>query len=231
MILILAYDGLEYNYVGEFNLKGLMQKDFGKTDISEFSEPRTMVLWSSFLAGKNLEKRILKLKNIWKFKLKPKETFFKHFKKWKAIDVPGLTHKEEEHELERKLLKMYFEENLSIKEYDKIVFEHHKENKEEFFKSLEEDYEIIMAYFPLADLIGHLSFGLKSKMRLVYKELESIAKKVEADFKLIISDHGMKAVGRYGDHSNYGFWSTNKKLGTKNPKITDFATLILNFSK
>ncbi len=53
MIVILGIDGLEYEYVKKFNVKNLMQESFGKTNISEFSEPRTMVLWSSFLTGKN----------------------------------------------------------------------------------------------------------------------------------------------------------------------------------
>ena len=59
MMVILGLDGLEYEYVKEFNCKNLMQEKFGKTDISMFSEPRTIVIWSSFLAGKNLEKEIL----------------------------------------------------------------------------------------------------------------------------------------------------------------------------
>lgn len=79
-----------------------MQKTFGKTDISEFSEPRTVVIWSSFLAGKNLEKRILSLgKEFWKFKLKPKETFFSSFKTWKAIDVPGFTYEYKKNIMEK----------------------------------------------------------------------------------------------------------------------------------
>jgi len=41
---------------------------------------------------------------------------------------------------------------------------------------------------------------------------------------MIISDHGMKAVGNYGNHSNYGFWSFKKNLGK--PKIKEFAGII-----
>lgn len=85
-----------------------------------------------------------------------------------------------------------------------------------------------MAYFNLADAIGHLSFGVSTKMKKVYEELENLATKIRNadDFALIVSDHGMKAVGRYGDHTKRGFYSANQKLGLKNPKITDFYTII-----
>ncbi|MCD6371167.1 MAG: alkaline phosphatase family protein [Candidatus Aenigmarchaeota archaeon] len=235
MIVILAYDGLEYEYVKEFGMKNLMQESFGKTDISEFSEPRTVVIWSSFLAGKNLEKRVLSLgKDFWKFKLKPQETFFSKFKKWKAIDVPGFTYKFENHKKEKELLKAFFDGRASVREYDKIAFENHKENKEEFFEELDKGYEIIMGYFALADVIGHLSFGIKTKMKIVYKELDKIAEEVkmrlDKDSKLlIISDHGMKAVGRFGDHNNYGFWSLNFSFELENPKITEFRKIVEKF--
>ena len=232
MIVILALDGLEYEYVKEFNCKNLMQKVYGKTDISEFSEPRTVVIWSSFLSGKNLEKKILALgKNFWKFKLKPEETFLSKFKKWKVIDMPGFNYKQKNHEKERKLMKSVLENKASIEEYDKIAFQNHMENKKEFFESLEKDFEIIVGYFALADVIGHLSFGIKPKMKIIYKELDNIAKEVrkKADKILVISDHGMKAIGRYGDHSNYGFWSFNFEINLKKPKITDFRKIIESF--
>ena len=39
---------------------------------------------------------------------------------------------------------------------------------------------------------------------------------------LILSDHGQKK----GIHTNYGFYSCNKKLGLKNPKIIDFKDIL-----
>ena len=85
-----------------------------------------------------------------------------------------------------------------------------------------------MGYFNLADSIGHLSFGISEKMRTVYDELENLAKEVKGsdDYILTISDHGMKAVGRYGDHTKNGFYSANRKLELKLPKITDFYKLL-----
>ena len=59
MIVILAIDALEYEKVIEFNCNNLKQKFYGKTNIKEFSQPRTMVLWSSFMTGMNKEKQVL----------------------------------------------------------------------------------------------------------------------------------------------------------------------------
>ena len=82
MIAVLAVDALEYNLVEEFDCKNLKQEFCGKTDISEFSQPRTMVLWSSFITGKNKEKEVLAEgnKEMWDKKWPVKETFFSNFK-------------------------------------------------------------------------------------------------------------------------------------------------------
>ncbi|MFQ6010470.1 MAG: hypothetical protein ACE5J7_05140 [Candidatus Aenigmatarchaeota archaeon] len=229
MIVILAFDGLEYEYVKRFGCKNLMQESFGKTDISDFTEPRTIVIWSSFLSGRNTEKEILSMENFWDFRLKPEETFFSGFNNFVAIDVPGFTFVRENHAKERQGLKDFFEKKMTVEEFDKIAFENHKKTKKEFFDALDKGYEIVMGYFGLADVIGHLSFGVESKMKIIYTELDEIARTVNerADIRvLIISDHGMKAVGRFGDHSNYGFWSLNNKVELQKPKITDFYGII-----
>jgi hypothetical protein len=226
MIVILGLDGLEYEYVKEFNCKNLMQKCYGKTDISEFSEPRTVVIWSSFLTGRNTEKEALK--DLWNFRVKPEETFFSKFQKWHAIDVPGFTFVRERHEKERAALKAFFDKKISVEEYDAIAFENHKLAKQEFLEALEQDFEILMAYFGIADVIGHLSFGIKPKMKIIYEELDEIARLAskKASKLLIISDHGMKAIGRFGDHSNYGFWSFSETINLQTPKVTEFRQLI-----
>ena len=61
-------------------------------------------------------------------------------------------------------------------------------------------------------------------MKMIYKDLDEIAGAIE-DSYIVLSDHGMEKLGMFGDHSKYGFWSTDfKELG--NPRITDFAGLI-----
>jgi len=225
-MIILALDALDLNLIQKYDCRNLKQTEYGQTDISEFSEPRTVVLWASFLTGKNMEAKI-PLKTQWKFKLDPEETFLKFFKPFKAIDVPSFSFKQESHAEERKLLKKYFNNKGTIEEYDAAVWKYHEENKKEFFNSIGK-FDLVMGYFNLADAIGHLSFGISEKMRAIYADLEKIAKEVKGsdDFILVISDHGMKAIGRYGDHTRNGFYSANRKLGLKIPKITDFYNLM-----
>jgi len=224
-MIILALDALDKNMVERFNCKNLMQLEYGETDISNFKLERTVALWASFLTGKNMENKI-PIKGQWEFKLKESETLFNFFNSYKAIDVPAFSFKKN-HGLERKLLKDYFKDECDVEEYDKVVWKHHEENKNVFLENLN-NFKCLMCYFNLADAIGHLSFGVLDKMKMVYNELDAIAKIARKGnrFILIISDHGMKAVGRFGDHSKYGFYSCNQKLNLKKPKITDFFNLI-----
>jgi hypothetical protein len=205
-MIILALDALDYRYVKKFNCKHLMQAEFGKTDISEFELERTVILWTSFLAGKNmqkaveptlyfeLERNIVKLasklmsskfkfqnylgenfwvkvyrklrwlligRREWNFKLPPEKTFLRFFDSYKVIDLPGFSYKKN-HELEKIALRKFFKKEISIKEYEQIAWKNHFENKRELFKNTGK-YDLLIAYFNLADVIGHLSFGIEKK--------------------------------------------------------------------
>lgn len=224
-MIILALDALDLDLIQKFECKNLMQIECGQTDISNFNLERTVVLWASFLTGRNMESKI-PIRSQWEFKLDPKETFLIFFNRYRAIDVPAFSFKQS-HAEERKFLKKYFNDKGSIGEYDAVVWKNHEENKKEFFNSLGK-FDLVMGYFNLADAIGHLSFGVSRKMTDVYCELEELAKEVKGsdDFILVISDHGMKAVGRFGDHTKNGFYSANRKLALNLPKITDFYNLM-----
>lgn len=237
MIVVLAIDALEYKKVEEFDCQNLKQEYYGKTDISEFSQPRTMVLWSSFMTGENKEDEVLNEgdKEMWNKKWKIEETFFSNFEKPKVIDLPGFSYDLKAHEKSRKLLKSFFdsedeEEKKEIrKEYNKDAMEHHKKIKKEFKKTLEEERDFVLGYFSVIDVVGHLNFGNTTMMKMLYKEMDEIAESLKENKKIdkliILSDHGMEAIGMFGDHSEYGFWSTDfKDLGK--PKITDFKEII-----
>jgi len=221
-MIILALDALDLNQVQKFNCKNLMQKEYGQTDLSDFNQLRTVALWASFLTGKNMEKEI-PIKTQWEFKVSPEQTFLKFFKTYETTDVPAFSLKQQNHAEERKLLKGYFEDKATIEEYDVAIWRNHEENKKDFFKTVGK-FDLVMGYFNLADAIGHLSFGITEKMAEVYNELDKMAEEIKNSdsFVLVISDHGMKAVGRYGDHSRNGFYSFNKKLGLNLPRITSF---------
>lgn len=226
-LIILALDALDAKMVERYGCRNLMQVEYGQTDLSEFELERTVVLWASFLTGKNMEAEI-PIKTQWEFTLKPEETFLKFFETYKALDVPAFSLKQENHKEERTLLKRYFDEEVSVEEYDEVVWRNHEENKRDLFNALGR-FDLVMGYFDLADAIGHLSFGIPAKMETVYRELEELAGEVKAsteDIVLIISDHGMKPVGRYGDHSKNGFYSFNRRIGLNLPRITEFFEII-----
>ena len=114
-----------------------------------------------------------------------------------------------------------------------MCFAKNKKRKKRFFEALSENHDIVMGYFGAADVIGHLSFGMKIKMKIIYKEMEDIVKNAseKADKLIVISDHGMEAIGRFGDHSDHGFWSTNFETDFTRPKPTEFYDLIVSLKK
>lgn len=232
MIVVLAIDALESTLVESFQCTNLMQKYHGRTNISEFSLPRTMVLWSSFMTGINKEKEVLAEgdKEMWNFRFERNETVFSAFENPAVIDLPGYSYDPAQHEKERILLRSYFEasddaeKDVIRKAYNDHAFEHHRTIRRQFQEAISQDYDLVLGYFSIADVIGHLNFGNRMLMKMIYREFDEIAASVKVP-KIILSDHGMVAIGGFGDHSTYGFWSTEfKDLGT--PKITDFRKII-----
>ena len=233
-MIILALDALDLNSVLRYKCKYLKQTEHGLIDVSDFKLLRTVALWASFLSGKNREEEIpLDKVTQWRFKLEPEQTFLLFFETYKAIDVPAFSLKQRNHSRERSFMRKCFDNEASVEDFDSVVWRNHEENKKDFFKALGE-HDLVMGYFDLADAIGHLSFGVSKKMREVYFELEKIAKEVKSsfdDFILIASDHGMRPVGRYGEHSGNGFYSVNHKTRIGLLKITDFYELIEKIAK
>ncbi len=234
MKVVIGIDALEHAYVEAYDNRNLKQVSYGKTDISEFSEPRTMVLWSSFMTGVNKEQEVLAEgdKEMWNIRWPVEDTLFSSFENPVVIDLPGYNYDKQVHDRSRELLKKYFEsedpaEKEEVKkQYNQDAFDHHRKVKTEFMEALGGDHDFVLGYFSVADVVGHLNFGNNVMMNLIYKDLDDMAGKVDADKKLVLSDHGMKAIGEFGDHSEYGFWSLNYDAGLKNPRITEFRELI-----
>lgn len=231
-MIVFAYDGLEPKLVQKFDCQNLKQKYWGKTDLSEFNLLRTIVLWASFLSGKNVDRQFPNKEAQWSFKVPVEKTFLKFFKNYQVIDLPAFNYDFRKHQKERRLLAGFFAERNTIEEYDQFFWQNHQKIKKQFFAELRKDWHLLLSYFNLADAIGHLSLGIEEKMKKVYAELSSIVKKTEQarpkEKIFIISDHGMKAIGRYGDHAPEGFFSFSEKLDLVNPKITDFYLFLKN---
>lgn len=185
------------------------------------------------MTGINKEKEVLAGGNqeMWDKQWSYDETFFKTFKNPCVLDLPGYSYDLKVHEKSRLLLKKFFlvnspEEKEAIrKEYNQDAFVHHRAIKTAFFEALQSNHDFVLGYFSVADVIGHLNFGNTLMMRMIYSDLEEIASKIMVKKCIILSDHGMYGVGMFGDHSSYGFWSTNfRDLGL--PRITDFRSII-----
>ena len=58
--IVLGIDGLEYSLVEKWDLKNLMQKKYGKLDLSDYSVIVTPPIWGSMITGK-IDKEIIKL--------------------------------------------------------------------------------------------------------------------------------------------------------------------------
>ncbi len=225
MVIILALDALDIYPVRRYDCKSLQQTRHGQIDVSEFKILRTIALWASFLSGKKIDDEVpFDRETQWLFQLTPEQTFFPLFDRYKTIDVPAFSFKQNNHAKERQLMREAFAEEISIDDFDAIIWRHHDENKKELFQSLGK-YDLVMGYFDLVDAIGHLSYGISRKMEIAYRELDAIAKDLRSstdDLVLIASDHGMRTFGRYGEHYGYGFYSTNYRSQMQLPQITDF---------
>ncbi len=226
LMIILALDALDLKQVERFNCHHLLQTEYGETSLTGFKQERTVVLWASFLTGKNLEASI-PVETQWTYRVHSEKTFLPYFTTHKTIDVPAFSFNQKAHVEERRMLKGVFDETVTIEAYDAVVWRNHEKNKEAFLKAIG-NFDLVMGYFNLADAIGHLSFGINDKLAVVYEELDHIAEAVKDsnDLLFIISDHGMKAIGRYGDHSRNGFYSFNQEMGLHHPKITSFHMLL-----
>lgn len=154
-----------------------------------------------------------------------KQTIFDLVKNSKGINIPSFNkERSKETSIHGKI-----EGKVSDSDFQEGVKNCFEKTKKELMENLDRD--LIMAWFGIADWMGHVYRGDMEKMKETYKKLDDFAGKVKKEFDglvLTVSDHGMKRLGDYGDHTdmNYGYYSSNKKLGLKNPKITDFYEII-----
>jgi predicted AlkP superfamily phosphohydrolase/phosphomutase len=89
------------------------------------------------------------------------------------------------------------------------------------------DWNLVMMYWFCLDAIQHAFFNNKLKIMdfyLMFNEfIGALKSKLTSEtLLLIISDHGQKK----GIHTNYGFYSCNKKLSLINPNIIEFKEIL-----
>lgn len=267
-ILILAFDGLEYELVERYRLKALKQKIYGYIDVSSFKHVLTPIIWRSFITG--LEPGKHKVYSWWRFsnnrtldrimhwirynfpiirnmsnyrlkqvarlfgiKIKPTDktdikypTIFDYAKKPIALFIPSYN----EEPWIRDEYSKAMEKN--VKAFEKVLWEVHRYRVNKFLKLLDKDWDLFMAWFDLADWIGHLYMG-KSNIKMIkaYMELNKLATEVsrrinDKTLLIIVSDHGMASGKHGGEHSPKAYYSLNKDIKWKPEKITDYYHLI-----
>lgn len=83
-------------------------------------------------------------------------------------------------------------------------------------------------YIHAIDFIQHNLYMDEKYLKKKYKEVNEfvgeIKEKYSPNLLIVVSDHG---ADMKGGHSKHGFYSANKKLGLKNPHITDFYDIIM----
>ena len=89
------------------------------------------------------------------------------------------------------------------------------------------EWDLYMNYFWCLDGIQHAFFNnIKriAKFYIMFDEFVGKLRKVLDDdtLLLIVSDHGQKK----GIHTNYGFYSVNKPLGLKHPRLIEFKQIV-----
>jgi len=159
------------------------------------------------------------------------KTLFDHVKPSIALNIPAYNEPTFYHDELSRALKR------SLSEYEKIVWKVYEERKKRLYEKLDAEWKLFMVWFDLADLLGHIYIAKRPwRLMKAYLELNTLAKDLQRKMPentifLIVSDHGMKAIGGSGDHSLYGFYSINIETTWKPNSITDFYPKILEWLK
>jgi len=263
-VLILGFDALEYDLVKQWKLRQLMQVRYGVYEAAispKYKKPHTPSAWTTIITGKYPEEhgiddwwtygKILdwlrtkpplvwiknKRKILWKLGIRPKlhsrneikvKTIFDLTSRSIALFIPGYNEPVEPH------MKLNEAIKKGIKEYIKTIWEVHRWRVKTFLEELNNDWDLFMVWFDIADLLGHVCMvKCRKELWKAYLDLARLVgivkKEVPEDtLILILSDHGMKPMpDGTGDHSEYGFWSINMDLEWFNPKkAVDFYPLI-----
>lgn len=124
--------------------------------------------------------------------------------------------------------------NTGLEEYEKESRSLFRETVDELFRKIDCEWDLFMVWIGIADRLGHAFIRSERKTRRLYAKLNLLAYNVneripENAFLLIASDHGMQLMpDGTGQHSNYAFYSFNRKVDWKPEKITDFYYFIID---
>lgn len=154
-------------------------------------------------------------------------TIFDYANKPIAIGVPAYNQGLEYDEIDWLLIKSLDNPTLR-RNIEEMAWKVFYKKREKTLNLLKSDWDLFMVHFMVTDTIQHILWFREEKIAKLYIEMDKTAKMIEEKVNehdcqiLIASDHGQLR----GDHTPYGFYSSNKPLELKNPKTTDFANII-----
>jgi len=146
--------------------------------------------------------------------------FDDHPNTW-ALNIP--TYNEIDSNLKvRASLKNVLGDDERSKQTEELLWKEEGKNMELFLTNSSK-YKLSMIYISLLDIIQHMYPGQRADILPNYKKIEEFVQKVKKTVDmdtllLIVSDHGCYN----GMHTEFGFYSVNRKLGLKTPDIMDF---------
>ena len=162
-----------------------------------------------------------------------KETLFERITPSIAVDVPAYN---EPSEVNLYLADIIMKEG--VKQYVNAVWNVYEDRKKRVFEKIRENWKLFMAYFKIADLLGHVYIAKSLKhLKKVYLALDQLAHELTRELSddvifIVVSDHGMKPeVDGTGVHSKHAFWSLNIDTDWRPNEITDFYQKIIEWTK
>jgi len=233
-------------------ITGKMPKEMGFSTIHVFPQPIQRMLETVY---PRIRKYLIdyKAKDITE-KKKGKQSFLNKFAKW--LNKMGLAHPPSKSDIISDTIfdAIANSLHLHIPVYDEDAFppyrkrvvdaienkayrpifemqcmEEFKQRSREVFEWLERknEWNLFMQYFFVLDGIQHVFYNQTKKIAKFYILFDEFVGKVREKLDddillLIVSDHGQHK----GIHTTHGFYSVNKPLGLKNPKLIDFRWVI-----
>lgn len=113
----------------------------------------------------------------------------------------------------------------------------HRE-KEETFKKMSKNWDLLVVYTKFLDVIGHLCWQKDRVVAKYYHMIDYFAGEIQEKLSddvcmIIISDHGMMPLRETnyqgGEHSHHAFFSSSHRIEVPNPlEITDLYDIIVH---
>jgi len=253
-LFILALDGLDYNLVEKWRLRGIMQRKYGKlrVPVTEEGFALSPQVWASFLTGRTEEKKFVKPKLLVLV-----ETLRKYIplslgigkKISKILGTPPIYP-----ELNRdtfltelpensyyvfnfpyinfqglEILRGFIKGEYSLKDTRHILRKLYQLRMRQVLNLTRREEQLILAYMEFPDLTQHFfpNRAILHHYLTLDTFIKRLSKRLVDRVLILVSDHGFDPKTRM--HTDYGFYSANMDI--KLTDIREFHDLILNIFK